>query len=81
VSRAQFYLPEAAQVPLDYSSDKGNASIAVVRYPSTAKKSEYLGPILFNPGGPGNSGVAAIVGMGVQFSEFLFNTTHTVSRL
>ncbi|KAJ6562149.1 Alpha/Beta hydrolase protein [Mycena capillaripes] len=61
------------EVPLDYTADKGNASIAVVRFPSTAPKSEYLGPILFNPGGPGNSGVAAIVNMGVQFAEFLGN--------
>ncbi|KAJ7047235.1 hypothetical protein C8F04DRAFT_876585, partial [Mycena alexandri] len=48
------------EVPLDYSSDKGNASIAVVRYPATASKSDYLGPILFNPGGPGGSGVTTI---------------------
>lgn len=65
--------PDAAQVPLDYTADKGNASIAIVRYPSTAPKSQYRGPILFNPGGPGNSGVTAIVSMGVQFAEFMGN--------
>ncbi|KAJ7160611.1 alpha/beta-hydrolase [Mycena crocata] len=60
------------QVPLDYSAtDKGNASIAVVRLPSTVPKEGYLGPILFNPGGPGGSGVSAIVSVGASFAEFL----------
>ncbi|KAJ6604116.1 Alpha/Beta hydrolase protein [Mycena vulgaris] len=60
------------QVPLDYdATEKGNASIAVVRIPSTAPKSEYLGPILFNPGGPGGSGVSAVVSVGPSFAEFL----------
>jgi pimeloyl-ACP methyl ester carboxylesterase len=58
---------------LDYSADKGNASIAVVRYPSTAPKSQYLGPILFNPGGPGGSGVTTIVGLGAEFAEIFGN--------
>ncbi|KAJ7250175.1 TAP-like protein-domain-containing protein [Mycena haematopus] len=61
------------EVPLDYTADKGNASIAVLRLPSTAPKSEYLGPILFNPGGPGGSGVLTIVSSGAQFAEFLGN--------
>ncbi|KAJ7019491.1 TAP-like protein-domain-containing protein [Mycena alexandri] len=59
------------EVPLDYSSDKGNASIAVVRYPATASKSDYLGPILFNPGGPGGSGVTTIVSLGAEFAELM----------
>ncbi|KAF7376976.1 AB hydrolase-1 domain-containing protein [Mycena sanguinolenta] len=53
------------QVPLDYSAPQSeSASIAIVRLPSTAPESEYLGPILFNPGGPGGSGVDAIVQAG-----------------
>ncbi|KAJ7164286.1 TAP-like protein-domain-containing protein [Mycena filopes] len=59
------------QVPLDYASDKGNGSIAIVRYPATAPKSEYLGPILFNPGGPGGSGVVTIVALGAEFAEIM----------
>ncbi|KAJ7461355.1 TAP-like protein-domain-containing protein [Mycena galericulata] len=60
------------QVPLDYNdTSKGNASIAVTRLPSTAAKSDYLGPILFNPGGPGGSGVTTIVSLGASFQEFL----------
>ncbi|KAJ6607431.1 TAP-like protein-domain-containing protein [Mycena sp. CBHHK59/15] len=57
------------QVPLDYNAPQSEfASIAIVRLPSTSPKSEYRGPILFNPGGPGGSGVDAIVGAGVAFA-------------
>ncbi|KAF7350195.1 AB hydrolase-1 domain-containing protein [Mycena venus] len=57
------------QVPLDYSAPQSEfASIAIVRLPSTSPKSEYRGPILFNPGGPGGSGVDAIVGAGAAFA-------------
>ncbi|KAF7342612.1 AB hydrolase-1 domain-containing protein [Mycena sanguinolenta] len=57
------------KVPLDYSAPNASAAgIAIVKYSSTVPKSEYLGPILFNPGGPGVSGVDAIVESGAYFS-------------
>ncbi|KAJ7111239.1 TAP-like protein-domain-containing protein [Mycena epipterygia] len=57
------------QVPLDYTAPQsGNASIAIVRLPATSPKSEYRGPLLFNPGGPGSSGVDAIVQGGAAFA-------------
>ncbi|KAJ6602343.1 TAP-like protein-domain-containing protein [Mycena sp. CBHHK59/15] len=57
------------QVPLDYdASDKGNASIAIVRLPSNSSKEDYRGPILFNPGGPGGSGVDAVVSAGASIA-------------
>ncbi|KAF7340406.1 AB hydrolase-1 domain-containing protein [Mycena venus] len=58
------------EVPLDYTgADKRNASIAVLRLPATAPKEQYRGPILFNPGGPGGSGVSTIVSIGAEFAE------------
>ncbi|KAJ7066946.1 TAP-like protein-domain-containing protein [Mycena amicta] len=58
------------EVPLDYTfQDKRNASIAIARIPATVSADEYLGPIQFNPGGPGGSGVSAIVSAGASFAE------------
>ncbi|PFH49122.1 hypothetical protein AMATHDRAFT_76363 [Amanita thiersii Skay4041] len=56
-------------VPLNYSaplSDSNQASIALLRVPSAYSSSHpsYLGPILFNPGGPGGSGVDLILSVG-----------------
>ena len=48
---------------MNYSDPQGaEAIIALIRKPSTLAKSspEYRGPILFNPGGPGASGVELI---------------------
>ncbi|KAJ6610179.1 Alpha/Beta hydrolase protein [Mycena sp. CBHHK59/15] len=57
------------QVPLDYdANDKGNASIAIVRLPSNSSREDYRGPILFNPGGPGGSGVDAVVSAGASIA-------------
>ncbi|KAJ7030780.1 Alpha/Beta hydrolase protein [Mycena alexandri] len=61
-------------VPLDYdSSAAGNATIAIARYPSTSSKSDYLGPILLNPGGPGSSGVDYVVEVGAELATLLGN--------
>ncbi|KAF8959373.1 TAP-like protein-domain-containing protein [Flammula alnicola] len=54
-------------VPLDYSDAEGKeAAIALVRKPSSLPPTSksYRGPLLFNPGGPGGSGVLPIVGPG-----------------
>ncbi|KAK1235841.1 hypothetical protein PQX77_000931 [Marasmius sp. AFHP31] len=58
------------QVPLNYSEPDGeSAAIALIRLPAnvSADSPEYRGPILFNPGGPGGSGVDQIVAEGTQF--------------
>ncbi|KAJ7093548.1 Alpha/Beta hydrolase protein [Mycena epipterygia] len=60
------------KVPLDYSApDAGSASIAITRYPANCTKSEYRGPILVNPGGPGGSGVDYVVEAGAAFAAVI----------
>ncbi|KAF8171855.1 hypothetical protein BJ912DRAFT_1082081 [Pholiota molesta] len=54
-------------VPLDHSNRSGReAVIALIRKPSLfpLTSESYNGPILFNPGGPGGSGVDMIQGPG-----------------
>jgi len=60
------------QVPLNYSNPKGPiATIAMTRIPAlvASDSAEYRGPILFNPGGPGGSGVDMIVTVGRHFQS------------
>ncbi|KAF7345031.1 AB hydrolase-1 domain-containing protein [Mycena venus] len=60
------------EVPLDYSSPAaGTASIAIARYPANCSKSEYRGPILLNPGGPGGSGVDYVVETGASIATVI----------
>ncbi|GJE89473.1 alpha/beta hydrolase [Phanerochaete sordida] len=50
-------------VPLDYSVPNGpKAGIAMIKVPSklSAEDENYRGPVLFNPGGPGISGVISV---------------------
>ncbi|TEB34822.1 alpha/beta-hydrolase [Coprinellus micaceus] len=61
------------QVPLDYSDPKGRkAAIALIRKPPTNKEN-YRGPVFFNPGGPGGSGVDLIQSIGDALSIILGN--------
>ena len=69
-------------VPLDWSShhpalngkDVALATIAVIKRPALVEVTDprYAGPILFNPGGPGNSGVRFLLQYGADF-ETLFD--------
>ncbi|TCD60878.1 hypothetical protein EIP91_009369 [Steccherinum ochraceum] len=61
-------------VPLDYHDQKlGDAAIAMLRYPSSIPQDEdgYRGPILFNPGGPGISGIRFMMERGKQYRTIL----------
>ncbi|KAF7360125.1 hypothetical protein MVEN_00740900 [Mycena venus] len=61
-------------VPLNYSEPKGEkAIIAITRYPAAVPVDSplYRGPILFNPGGPGGSGVDLIAIAGSTFARIL----------
>ncbi|KAJ6531975.1 TAP-like protein-domain-containing protein [Mycena capillaripes] len=61
-------------VPLNYSEPDGaKAAIAITRYPAAvaADSPLYRGPVLFNPGGPGGSGVSLIAAAGSLFSTII----------
>ncbi len=65
-SGAETRLPAGTQcgriaVPVDYSKPDGAlADIAMIRFPATGDK---IGSLVINPGGPGESGIEAAVGM------------------
>ncbi|KAJ7122629.1 alpha/beta hydrolase fold-domain-containing protein [Mycena crocata] len=62
------------EVPLDYANDSaGKAALAIIRLPATVSKEEYRGPLLFNPGGPGGSGIDALVPSGSNFHAVFGN--------
>ncbi|KAK7020737.1 hypothetical protein VNI00_017592 [Paramarasmius palmivorus] len=55
------------QVPLDYSNPESqSAAIALIRIKSNVSTDspDYLGPVLYNPGGPGVSGIDLVLGIG-----------------
>ncbi|KAJ7838606.1 Alpha/Beta hydrolase protein [Mycena olivaceomarginata] len=56
------------EVPFDYSDPNvGTAALAVIRLPANVSGTDYQGPILFNPGGPGGSGVDSLVENAANF--------------
>ncbi|KZT36575.1 hypothetical protein SISSUDRAFT_1049722 [Sistotremastrum suecicum HHB10207 ss-3] len=59
------------EVPLDYAKPEGKkAAVAVIRLPSKypVGHKKWRGPILYNPGGPGGSGVGLLQRAGESFS-------------
>ncbi|KAJ7683904.1 TAP-like protein-domain-containing protein [Mycena olivaceomarginata] len=70
----------AASVPLDYSDPSvGTAALAIIRLPANVSKEEHRGPVFFNPGGPGGSGVDTLVEIGLAFTTLLGNQRDIVS--
>ena len=62
------------QVPLQYSEPDGEqAAVAIIMSPSnfSAGDENYLGPVLFNPGGPGDSGTSFLLSEVTLFREVL----------
>ncbi|GJE90064.1 alpha/beta hydrolase [Phanerochaete sordida] len=61
-------------VPLDYAVPDGpKAGVALIKVPSklSARDTGYRGPILFNPGGPGGSGVAMVANSGDKLQRLI----------
>lgn len=58
---------------MNYSEPTGlSAVIALARKPANVTDpKDYRGPILFNPGGPGGSGVDFVLGRADQFSKLI----------
>ena len=59
-------------MPLNYSEPlEDSLVVALIRYPSPHQTDPalYKGPILFNPGGPGGSGVDFLLGTGKKYSD------------
>jgi pimeloyl-ACP methyl ester carboxylesterase len=55
------------QVPLDYAAPDGpTAGIAVLRQKATGQR---IGSLLFNPGGPGASGLGMVASLGPQLAD------------
>ncbi|KAK7451804.1 hypothetical protein VKT23_012483 [Stygiomarasmius scandens] len=62
------------KVPLNYTEPDGRPAIlALIRLKAAVapESDDYRGPVLFNPGGPGGSGVDLILGRGRNFSTIL----------
>ncbi len=72
VSTASHFVANGTQVPLNYSSsDNETVVLAIIQYPSPllVNSTDYKGPLLFNPGGPGGSGVDYVLEQGVHYSQ------------
>ncbi|EJD00017.1 alpha/beta-hydrolase [Fomitiporia mediterranea MF3/22] len=66
------YYCSRLSVPLRYSDLSGKqAAVALIMLPSSLSPNDkdYKGPVLFNPGGPGGSGVDFVLGKGADISE------------
>ncbi|KAG0651404.1 hydrolase [Hyphodiscus hymeniophilus] len=65
-------------VPLDYANPTGRrAFVPFVKYAASTTPSK--GVILFNPGGPGDSGVSSILGEGAEFAQYVVRDYDLVS--
>ncbi|KAI5779057.1 TAP-like protein-domain-containing protein [Geopyxis carbonaria] len=75
------FLCARLQVPLDWTApnSSSHAEIAITALPPSVptNSSQYSGPLLMNPGGPGGSGVLDILVQGKKFHQIV-GTTHTL---
>ncbi|KXH42501.1 hypothetical protein CSAL01_12772 [Colletotrichum salicis] len=54
------------EVPLDYTSLSSGETIRLQLIKASANKEPYMGSMLWNPGGPGGSGVESVAALGLK---------------
>lgn len=59
-------------VPLDYTDSDNSDSLQLQLLRVNATKQPILGSVLFNPGGPGSSGVEDVVQSASIYSEYVY---------
>lgn len=57
------------EVPLDYTSLSSGETIQLQLIKASANKEPYMGSMLWNPGGPGGSGVESVAALGLKLRE------------
>jgi pimeloyl-ACP methyl ester carboxylesterase len=58
------FLCGSAEVPLDYNAPEGEKlTLALIKLPATTSTGK-IGSLFYNPGGPGNSGIDFVLGIG-----------------
>ncbi|KAL0069162.1 hypothetical protein AAF712_003850 [Marasmius tenuissimus] len=69
------------EVPLNHSQpdDGKTTAIAIIKYPAAADASTQGGPIFFNPGGPGGSGVELVIARGAGLQKIVGTQFDVVS--
>ncbi|MCJ1316800.1 hypothetical protein MMC15_002121 [Xylographa vitiligo] len=75
------------EVPLDWNEtiagESDKVAIAIVKRPAKVEVTDprYAGVILFNPGGPGGSGVSLVLGNGQYFQALLDSAPQSTDQL
>ncbi|KAK1465743.1 hypothetical protein CMEL01_11735 [Colletotrichum melonis] len=59
------------EVPLDYTSLSSGETIQLQLIKASANKEPYMGSMLWNPGGPGGSGVESVAALGLKLRNIV----------
>ncbi|KAM0419043.1 hypothetical protein ACHAPT_011982 [Fusarium lateritium] len=67
------------EVPLDYTDPKSDKTIELQLIRFNAKKQPFKGSVLWNPGGPGISGIESFATLGPDFRDIIGGHHHAIS--